>query len=150
MEIRAAKAMDVPRLAAIDAASSSSPWAEAAFTAELAGSAGPAARTLEVAAEAGAVRGFICYWAVAGEVHLLNVAVEPAVRRRGIGRALLRHLIERAAELRAHVIRLEVRAGNAAARSLYAAAGFCEVGLRRGYYPGGEDAVLLDLEGEAR
>ena len=77
------------------------------------------------------------------DVHVLRLAVVPGARRRGIGRQLLDGLVGWAAELDAAAVVLEVRAGNVAARTLYASAGVVEDGLRRGYYPDGEDAVLL-------
>ena len=77
------------------------------------------------------------------DVHVLRLAVVPEARRRGIGRALLDGLAVWAAEVGAAAVVLEVRADNVAARALYGSAGFVEDGRRRGYYPDGEDAVLL-------
>ena len=91
----------------------------------------------------GAVRGFASGRLLAGTVHVLRLAVDPAVRRRGHGRALLAALLAWAVEVAADDVTLEVRAGNVAARALYGAAGFTEVGRRPGYYPDGEDAVLM-------
>lgn len=82
----------------------------------------------------------------AGECQILNLCVHPRWQRRGIGRRLLRHLLGLARRRGADTAFLEVRVGNLAARTLYAAEGFCELGMRRGYYPhakGREDAVML-------
>ena len=82
----------------------------------------------------------------AGEAHLLNLSIASACQRRGYGRQLLEHLMEVARSYGARVLLLEVRPSNAAARALYAAYGFEEVGMRRDYYPargGREDALLL-------
>ncbi|MCW8128625.1 ribosomal protein S18-alanine N-acetyltransferase [Microbulbifer halophilus] len=82
------------------------------------------------------------------EAEILDVAVAPAQRRRGIAQALLQRLI---AELPKEIARvlLDVRVSNRAARSLYRKLGFSEDGLRRNYYPaqggGREDAVLMSL-----
>ena len=86
--------------------------------------------------------------ASAGDVaELLDVCVLPSAQRRGIGRALVRHLLRRADVLGASTVFLEVRVGNAAARGLYASLGFRQVGRRRNYYPAPqarEDALLLE------
>ena len=82
----------------------------------------------------------------AGESHLLNVCVNPAYRRRGIGRALVDHLLALAVRHRAEVVFLEVRPSNRAALRMYRDVGFTEVGVRGGYYPapgGREDALVM-------
>jgi len=91
-----------------------------------------------------AVRGFLLAWAVADEVHLLNIVSAPEVRRRGVGRALMQTLLEFAAETKARLVVLEVRRSNVAAIRLYRSSGFCAIGVRRGYYSdSGEDAVEM-------
>ena len=78
------------------------------------------------------------------ELHVLRLVVDAAHRRRGFGRALLDRLVATAADDPAlGAVVLEVRADNAAARALYTAAGFVADGRRLGYYPDGEDALLL-------
>jgi ribosomal-protein-alanine N-acetyltransferase len=83
------------------------------------------------------------------ETHLLNLTVAPPLQRRGHGRALLMALADWARQRGDAALWLEVRQSNAAGRALYAAAGFAEVGLRRGYYPDQhqrrEDAVVMRL-----
>jgi [ribosomal protein S18]-alanine N-acetyltransferase len=84
-----------------------------------------------------------------GECHIFNLCIHPHWQRRGLGRILLRHLLALARKRHALTAFLEVRASNHGARALYAAEGFCEIGIRRGYYPNGagrEDAVMLALE----
>ena len=85
----------------------------------------------------------------AGEAEVLQVAVEPAARRGGLGSRLLRAGEAAAIEGGATRCFLEVREGNVAARELYARAGYEEVGRRPGYYRDGEDALVLarDLDG---
>ncbi len=81
---------------------------------------------------------------VAGdEAEVLTLAVLPAVRARGIGGALLAAGLTEAALRGAATVLLEVAPDNVAARALYARAGFGEVGLRRGYYPDGGDALVM-------
>lgn len=79
----------------------------------------------------------------ADEAEILTLAVAPALRRQGIGRALLEAAAAEAARRGALALFLEVAAANTSARALYAAAGFTQVGLRRRYYPGGIDALVL-------
>lgn len=96
-----------------------------------------------VATEHGRVVGYVGAWNICGTVDIMNVGVGCGFRRRGIASELLRHLIEVCREDGAEEINLEVRKSNFAARSLYEKLGFSECGLRRGYYDGKEDAVLM-------
>jgi len=91
----------------------------------------------------GALLGFASARLLADDAHVMRLAVDVAQRRRGVGRALLAELIGWAGEVGASALLLEVRAGNGAALGLYAAAGLAAEGRRRGYYPDGEDALLL-------
>lgn len=75
---------------------------------------------------------------------IVTVGVLPAARRNGVGRTLVRHLVEHARELEADEVILEVRMDNEAARSLYEDEGFTVLGIRRGYYDLGRvDAVTM-------
>jgi len=86
-------------------------------------------------------------WRAADELHLLDLAVAPAHRRRGFGQRLLAAVVEDAKTTGARVVLLEVRASNQAALGLYRQAGFVEHGVRRGYYAtDGEDALEMRLE----
>jgi [ribosomal protein S18]-alanine N-acetyltransferase len=91
--------------------------------------------------------GFVLGRAVAGEAELLMLAVRPDSRRLGAGRRLLAAFVVEAAARGAAELHLEVGAGNAAARALYADAGWAETGRRRGYYCDRagkrEDAILM-------
>jgi len=77
------------------------------------------------------------------EAFVQTMAVAPAVQGQGVGALLLTELLEEADRRRQRVVSLEVRADNAPARRLYARYGFAQSGLRRGYYPGGVDALVL-------
>lgn len=91
--------------------------------------------------------GFALIRVVVDEAELLTIAVAPEARRRGIARALLAEAEADAARAGARRMFLDVAADNAAARGLYAAAGYAEAGRRPGYYtaPGAAriDALLL-------
>jgi [ribosomal protein S18]-alanine N-acetyltransferase len=96
------------------------------------------------AARENIVMGFILVRVVADEIEILNLAVEPDVRRKGIAGHLLTHAIEEAKRADVKHIYLEVRETNSAARGLYSAKGFIEQGRRKKYYTQPVvDALLL-------
>lgn len=79
----------------------------------------------------------------ADEAEILALAVVPAQRRAGLGRMLLAAAESHVAAAGGRVVFLEVSLGNTAARALYAAAGYREIGRRSRYYPDGSDALVL-------
>lgn len=79
----------------------------------------------------------------ADEAEILTLAVRPAQRRQGLARALLEEAARLCAAHGATALFLEVATRNQAARALYAAHGFEQVGRRRGYYADGDDALTL-------
>jgi ribosomal-protein-alanine N-acetyltransferase len=90
--------------------------------------------------------GFITSRLVADEIHIHNFGVRPALRRCGIGGALLRAALAHGAERGAVTSYLEVRAGNAAAQAVYRRQGFTVVGRRKNYYDHPtEDAVTMSV-----
>jgi ribosomal-protein-alanine N-acetyltransferase len=121
------------------------PWSRAFFEKEL---ATPFARLVVAVDADGAhplIIGYSCRWRVTDEVHLLNVAIHPDWRGRGHGRELVGAVIDEARALGARVVYLEVRAGNVVARRLYRRLGFRDLGVRRGYYGPGQDAIVMEL-----
>jgi ribosomal-protein-alanine N-acetyltransferase len=119
------------------------PWPAKVFAEEL----GRAWARVDVALEQGRVVGFVDYWLVHDEVHLLAIAIHPDVRRRGIGRRLLDHLLELARARASALVTLEVRRSNVPAIAMYERAGFVVVGVRPKYYAeDGEDALVMTLE----
>ena len=115
-------------------------WSEALVADEL-----PRAdRVWWAAYEGGALAGYAGGWIVDGQVQILKVGVDPAMRRRGIARELLAHVAADARDLGASRCSLEVRAGNVGAQELYAALGFRSLGVRPRYYSDGEDAVIME------
>ena len=93
------------------------------------------------------ILGFIGLWYLAGEIHLINLAVHPDYRSIGVGELLLIKGIELAIRLRAIMVTLEVRVSNLAAQALYSKCGFSERGVRRAYYlDNREDAAIMTLE----
>ncbi len=90
------------------------------------------------------VVGYGGMWLMVDEAHISTIASHPEWRRRGIGELLLVAMLERAAEIGANVVTLEVRVSNAAAQSLYKKYGFRVAGRRKGYYSdNGEDALIM-------
>ena len=89
--------------------------------------------------------GYVCRSFMAEEIHILRLVVDPAHRRRGIGRRLLDAVIDESRDVRAAAIFLEVGEKNEAARCLYRAAGFSPIGTRRDYYGRGNHAVAMVL-----
>ena len=91
-----------------------------------------------------ALLGFVIFWLVHDEIHILNVATDPTQRRRGVAKALLQETLARGQSRGAVLATLEVRKTNAAALALYLGLGFRQVGLRPNYYADeGEDAVVM-------
>lgn len=117
------------------------PWSKTVFLDCIA--AGYQCRVLQTSQ---GLAGYGILSAAAGEAHLLNLCVCPRWQGRGLSRLLLEHLLQLAARQRVETVFLEVRPSNAAALRLYHQAGFCELGVRPGYYPapgGREDALLM-------
>ena len=142
MNIRAATAEDAAGVAALEALCfGDDAWTPPMVLSELTGSD----RDALVALEDTALVGYAMTLASGDVVDLLRIAVRPEARRRGVARALLDAVLERAKRTRAERVLLEVRVGNAAARAFYAAAGFAEIARRRGYYRDGSDALVLAL-----
>jgi [ribosomal protein S18]-alanine N-acetyltransferase len=124
---------------AIELATFSDPWSVRDFN-ECVGSDA----VFLVAAAADGVAGYVVAQDAADEAEILNLAVAPARQRGGIGRALVVRALTTVAERGACRVFLEVRESNSAARALYAALGFKEVGRRSRYYRRPvEDAIVL-------
>ena len=86
------------------------------------------------------------FWLLGPEIHLLNLAVRPEYRRRGLGRRLLRAMLDIGRQAGVGTVYLEVRTKNVEARGLYRSFGFAVTGRRPGYYEDGEDAHLMTLD----
>lgn len=135
---------DVDGVLAIEAASFPTPWSRGMFLEDI---HRPFSRPFVAEGDAGEILGYAVCWNVAGESHLLNIAVHPEFRGRGVGEALVRECIRRGVRAGSGRIHLEVRAGNEEAQRLYRRLGFTFQGIRRGYYTDtGEDALLLSRE----
>ena len=150
VRIEPMRVTDLDEVLQIERVSFRTPWSRQAFLHELernrvAGLWVARGERPGQAAGAGSVVGYLCLWVVADEVHVTNLAVDPAWRGEGIGRLLLGTLLAHHRAQGARRAFLEVRPANVEARRLYQGLGFREVGRRRGYYVDtGEDALLLE------
>jgi [ribosomal protein S18]-alanine N-acetyltransferase len=149
--IRRAGLSDVRSLWEIEKVSFPSPWSLWCFLAEYANSKSTILVAGPPPPDPWETWGYIIYWVLADEMHLLNLAVHPAHRRRGVAGALLTAALAQARTHGAAVVWLEVRPSNAAALALYHSFGFEEIGLRPGYYSdNGEDALILAFAWDER
>lgn len=139
--IRPATAGDLPALVALDEVCfGSEAWSTVSWTGEFERRSED--RVILVADE-GAVVGYVVLLVppvALDVVELLRIAVTPAERRTGIGGQLMTAVL---AQCRGRTVLLEVAASNESATGLYAGFGFEEISRRRGYYAGGEDAVIM-------
>jgi ribosomal-protein-alanine N-acetyltransferase len=142
--LRALHARDLAALMQVESACYEFPWTEGIFRDCL--SAGYECWVLE---DGGALIGYGVLSAAAGEAHILNVCVASGHRGLGLGRMLVRRLLDHARGHRAKQVFLEVRPSNPNAIALYHSEGFNEIGRRANYYPakrGREDAIVMGLE----
>jgi ribosomal-protein-alanine N-acetyltransferase len=138
--LRPASRADVAALAVLERAAFDDPWSPAELT-EALGWSGAIAL---VADGADGIAGYVLGRVVVDEAEILSIAVDPELRRAGLGRALLDGAVGTMIARGARAVWLEVRVSNGAARAMYGAAGFIAAGLRRGYYrQPPEDALVL-------
>ena len=135
----------VSQIAELEKICFSDPWSERSIASEL---DNKLAFWL-VALEGETVAGYIGSQTVMDETDMMNVAVHPDFRRKGIAEALVNGLVEQLKILGSRCLTLEVRASNAPAIALYGKLGFAEIGRRKNYYRNPrEDALILRKEWE--
>jgi [ribosomal protein S18]-alanine N-acetyltransferase len=147
-ELRRMRAGDIPRVVDIEKDGFAHPWSAELLGRELhhdwstslvATEEGPGGAEL--------ILGFIVFWLVHDEVHVLNVAVAADARRRGVARFLMDEAALRGRRAGARLATLEVRRSNEAAITLYRSLGYRQVGVRPNYYVDeGEDAIVMILD----
>ena len=122
------------------------PWPISSFEEELKNMLA----TYLVAKEEDKVVAYIGMWFVMDECHIMNLAVLPEHRRKGIATSLINEMFRLCKEHETHYVMLEVRKENTSARNLYKKFGFTEEVIRKGYYknPDGtrEDAIVMSME----
>ena len=146
INIRAVERADLLEILRIERACFDNPWPYQAFISALDDPVFLAATTAETAKIHGYVIGDIMPNHGRDRVHIKDLAVAPSARREGIGRTLLWTAIRQLATTGAVTVKLEVRAENAPAQSLYKSVGFETSRRVPRYYDDGEDALILILE----
>ncbi len=143
LTIRRAQPADIPQIVAVERIAFNDPWDERTLRESLAFYP----ETFFVAKDNGEIAGF-----VAGGVedtgeevygHIMNLAVAPEYRRRGIGQQLIHRLEQEYAILGASGVQLEVRIGNTGAQEFYRRLGYREVFQIACYYANDEDALVM-------
>lgn len=143
MEIVKMTDAHVGQIADIERLCFSDPWSENSIAYELTNKLS----LWLVAVEGDRVLGYVGSQSVLGEADMMNLAVHPDARRRGIARKLVTELIQQLNAQGSHILILEVRASNAPAIALYTELGFTQVGRRPNYYfKPKEDALILRKE----
>jgi ribosomal-protein-alanine N-acetyltransferase len=142
--LRPMRRTDLEAVLAIERRAFPHPWSRGFFEKELAASQARCTVATLAADAAAPIAGYTVAWRVVDEVHLLNVAVHPERRGGGIGRCLVVDVLDDGVAHGGRVVYLEVRAGNVAGRRLYRRLGFRDLGIRRGYYGVGQDAIVME------
>ena len=133
----------VAPIAALETECFGDPWSEKSIASEL---TNPLSLWL-VAMEGDTLVGYVGSQTCMDETDMMNIAVSPAYRRKGVGRALIEALVEALKEKGSRCLTLEVRASNEGAIALYTKMGFTQIGLRKNYYHNPkEDALILRKE----
>lgn len=143
LTVRPMRDADVAEVIGIERASYQFPWTEGIFHDCM-----RVGYLCRIALQHQQMMGYAVMSMGAGEAHILNLCVREECRRAGIGRALIRYLLEQAEDAGMVEAFLEVRPSNTVAMVLYQSLGFEQIGTRRGYYQavsGREDAAVLRL-----
>lgn len=137
--IRRVSYADLPQIIAVERRAFPTPWSLAMFVLEL---SKPGGVCLVVTLPTGEIAGYMICSRYDTVWHVMNVAIDPGHRRRGMGTRLLRELLGIVGEDARYT--LEVRVSNVAAIRLYEGFGFLSAGVRRRYYAdNGEDALIM-------
>ena len=143
LSLRPMQTDDLDAIMQIEPTIYSHPWTRGNFSDSL--NSGYSAWVLE---QEGEMIGYALMMRVLDEAHLLNLSIAKHRQKKGLGRFFLEHMVAIAKTHHALNMFLEVRPSNVSAIALYENMGFCEISVRRGYYPsehGREDAVLMGL-----
>ena len=145
MIIRSFTPSDAASASEIEKCCFSDPWSETSVASELDNELS----TWLVAEEEGLVLGYVGSQTVLDETDMMNIAVHPDYRRRGIAAALIEALVFSLKARGSRSLKLEVRTSNHPAIALYEGMGFVRLGLRKNYYRNPkEDALILGKEWE--
>lgn len=146
--LRRLELSDLEAIERIEAASYRTPWSRSMFASEL---AKPSSLSLGAVTGAGELVGYLVLSRYVDAWHVMNIAVAPAYRRRGVASALLAHLLDTTRDDERRGYTLEVRVSNRSAIRLYERFGFTARGVRRGYYTDNrEDAMVMWRDADER
>ncbi|MEE4350516.1 MAG: GNAT family N-acetyltransferase [Pacificimonas sp.] len=150
ISFRRAAAEDTGTLGDLSARIFDPRFGEGWTAAQLAGTLGGPGAWCDLAEARGTLAGFSLCRTILDETELLLVGVDPGWRRQGLGEALVRRVIDRAAKKGSRRLHLEMRANNEAARLLYDRLGFSVIGRRPDYYRGsnGETYAAVTMNRE--
>lgn len=131
---------DLPQISFIESCSFPAPWNDNAFLSEL----NNQFAVYFVALQGDTLIGYAGMWLFAGEAHVTTIAVHPDWRGQGLGKTLMKTLIDYARRRGAATMLLEVRPSNLPALNLYKNLGFRQIGWRKNYYvETHEDALVM-------
>ena len=137
--VRAWRETDISKIAQVERVCFSDPWSET----DLLGCLSLPIYKTYLIEEDGEIIAYACQSVIFEDSEVLNIAVAPKHRGRGYGRKLMQEMLNTAIALKACNVFLEVRVSNESAKGLYRSFGFEEYGLRKNYYPDGENALLM-------
>lgn len=142
--IRVASVRDLKAIWEIEEASYTAPWPKETFFVDITFNADA---KYFVAMVEKRIVGFIGGWFKEGKLHIVNVAIHPSSRGRGVAKQLVHFLLDLARDLKMESAFLEVRRSNVPAQRLYEGLGFSVTGLRPMYYPDNlEDGLVMTKE----
>ena len=131
---------DVDSVASLEAKVFTLPWSRALILKDI--KENKSARFF-TAKEDGVLAGYAGFWLLQDEMNIVNVAVHPEQRKKGVGKALLKHILAEGVREGAKIATLDVREGNVAARKLYESAGFIMIAVRKKYYTDNQENALV-------
>jgi len=145
LEIDKMRSFDLQEVMEIEQESFSMPWSRGMFEREL---ANDGRSYFLVARSDGEVVGYLGFWMVVDEAHIVNVAIRKDYRRKNVASILIAYALNLAEKLGAEKATLEVRVTNLPAQKLYKKFGFQNIAIRRNFYSDtGEDAYIMWLYG---
>jgi ribosomal-protein-alanine N-acetyltransferase len=147
LRLRRLELGDLDAIERIERVSYPTPWSRSMFATEL---AKPSSLSLGAIDETEALVGYLVLSRYVDAWHVMNVAVAPEWRRKGVASALLRRLLDETEDDVPRGYTLEVRVSNVGAIALYERFGFKAKGVRRGYYTDNrEDALIMWRDAES-
>jgi ribosomal-protein-alanine N-acetyltransferase len=147
LAFRRMTADDLDRVTEIERSGFVHPWSRDLLARELGQPWSHVLLAVEGEGEGERTLGYVVFWLVHDEVHVLNLGTAPEARRRGVGRALMEEAHATGRRRGASISTLEVRRSNAPALALYEQLGYRRVGVRPNYYAEErEDAIVMIAE----